>query len=91
MQLVDGVFLGADVKDASKVVGMGRARASDFKFFFSAVHWEKGQLKVCFRPVCLHEPRDLKRETRNTKRDPRMQAGVEDGTWVIAACSNPQP
>mmetsp|Transcript_53569 Transcript_53569/g.86703 ORF Transcript_53569/g.86703 Transcript_53569/m.86703 type:complete len:350 (-) Transcript_53569:98-1147(-) len=45
-EIVDGVFLGADVTQASLLVSLGRARPADFKFFYSALDWEAGQLEA---------------------------------------------
>ena len=45
-EIVDGVFLGADVKHASHGVGAGKARATDIKFFYSEVHWGCGELQA---------------------------------------------
>ena len=44
-EILDGVFLGADVKEASRLVGMGKVRASDVKFFYSSLEWSRGQLE----------------------------------------------
>lgn len=46
VQLVDGVFWGADVKLAAQRVAVGKTRAQDFKFFYSAVHWKPGELEA---------------------------------------------
>lgn len=46
VELMEGVFYGADVKLASQCVAAGKNRASDFKFFYSAVHWKPGELKA---------------------------------------------
>ena len=45
-EIVDGVFLGADVKQASNLVGMGKVRASDVKFFYSSLAWNRGELEA---------------------------------------------
>jgi len=46
VELMEGVFYGADVKHASQRVAAGKNRASDFKFFYSTVHWKPGELKA---------------------------------------------
>ena len=46
VELVEGVFLGADIKLASHSVAAGKTRASDFKFFYSVVQWKRGELEA---------------------------------------------
>ncbi|EKX47233.1 hypothetical protein GUITHDRAFT_137812 [Guillardia theta CCMP2712] len=48
-EIIDGVFLGADLRHASKLVEQKRAKASQFKFFYSATQWQPGQLQREFK------------------------------------------
>ena len=50
-EIVDGVYLGADVAEASRLVDMRKARASDFKFFYSALQWMPGELEKEMREM----------------------------------------
>ena len=54
-EIIDGVFLGADLRHASKLVEQKRAKASQFKFFYSATQWQPGQLQREFKEVCYSD------------------------------------
>lgn len=45
-ELTDGVFVGADVLQAQQVVSLGLAKPEDFKFFYSCMRWEPGELEA---------------------------------------------
>mmetsp|Transcript_6584 Transcript_6584/g.15054 ORF Transcript_6584/g.15054 Transcript_6584/m.15054 type:complete len:325 (-) Transcript_6584:138-1112(-) len=44
-EIINGVYLGADLRHASKLVEQKRAKAGQFKFFYSATQWRPGQLQ----------------------------------------------
>lgn len=44
-ELQDGVFFGADVKQALDIVNLGVASAEQFRFFYGSTRWEGGKLE----------------------------------------------
>jgi len=45
-EVIEGVYLGADLRHADRLVSLGKVRARDFKFFYSATIWQPGELEA---------------------------------------------
>jgi putative AlgH/UPF0301 family transcriptional regulator len=45
-ELQDGVFYGADIRQALETVNLGLASSDQFRFFYGSTRWEGGQLEA---------------------------------------------